>query len=119
MRHPGRKRNFIGIVVMTLLLAVAMPATSFGSEQVRRHGRGRNFDNRKCGKFVNCHDARDGRWDKRGRRNTFSWYQRNRTLRNRSINNNWQSRWRNIGSLNGRHDNRWRNVRARDNRWRN
>jgi hypothetical protein len=40
-------------------------------------------------------------------------------LRNRSINNNWQSRWRKIGSLNGRHDNRWRNVRARDNRWRN
>ena len=103
MRHAGRKRNFVGIIIMTLLLAMAMPATSFGKDKGRRHGR--NFDNRKCGKFVNCHDARDGRWDKRARRNTFSWQQRNRTLRNRSINNNWvNNRWRNVGSLNSRQD---------------
>jgi hypothetical protein len=114
MRHPGKKRNFIGIIIMTLLFAVVMPATSFASDQVRR--RGRDFDNRKCGKFVNCHDARDGRWDKRGRRNTSSW-QRNGILRNRSVNNDSQNnRWRNIGSLNGRHNNRSRNLRTRDNR---
>ena len=40
----------------------------------RRDSRGRQWNNRgtvqdwKCGKFVNCHDARDGRWDDRGRR---------------------------------------------------
>jgi len=38
----------------------------------RGNARGRQWDNRgavqdwKCGKFVNCHDARNGRWDGRG-----------------------------------------------------
>src|SRR5687767_9937284 len=88
MMHSGSERKFVGIIVMALLLVVAIPATSFGKEQGRRNGRGRNFDSRKCGKFVNCHDARNGRWDGRGRRNAFRSYQRD---------NRWQfSRWRNI-----------------------
>jgi len=36
-------------------------------------GRNRNYTrhyNKKCGKFVNCHDARDGRIDGRGPRGT-------------------------------------------------
>ncbi len=33
----------------------------------RINGRGRNQD-WKCSVFVNCHDARDGRWDGRGPR---------------------------------------------------
>src|SRR5215467_1982618 len=33
--------------------------------------RGRD-QNWKCGKFVNCHDARNGRWDGRGP-NRFAW----------------------------------------------
>jgi len=59
MKHFGSRRNLIAITVMSLLLAMAIPATSFGKDR-GRHGRGRN-DGKKCGKFVNCHDARDGR----------------------------------------------------------
>ena len=53
-------------------------------------GRNRNYTrhyNKKCGKFVNCHDARNGRIDGRGPRGTsvgnIAW--RNR-LRNRNTN---------------------------------
>jgi hypothetical protein len=49
--------------------------------------------NKKCGKFVNCHDARDGRIDGRGPRGdrvgNVVW--RNR-LRNRNTNNVWRNR---------------------------
>ena len=37
---------------------------------VRRRGNGK-WGN-KCDKFVNCHDARDGRWDNRGPRRRLS-----------------------------------------------
>jgi len=44
----------------------------FGDSDFRRQ-RGRN-QNWKCGKFVNCHDARNGRWDGRGpTRSTGFW----------------------------------------------
>ena len=91
-------------MVMGLLLVVAAPSTSFG--QGRGHGRhnGRDRDwnsgwlrNRKCGKFVNCHDARDGRWDGRGPRgdrvgNVF-WRNRNRNRWDRRNQNlTWQQR---------------------------
>lgn len=66
MKHSSSKRNLIAITVMTLLLAVAMPTTSFGKDRGRQ-GRGRDRQG-KCGKFVNCHDARDGRVDGRGPR---------------------------------------------------
>ncbi len=75
MRRIGSKRKFLAIVVMAILLGVAAPGTSFGHDD---HGinRGReNRDNRKwskrnrkCGKFVKCHGARNGRWDRRGTR---------------------------------------------------
>ena len=43
------------------------------SDRGYRGNRGRNQD-WKCGVFVNCHDARDGRWDGRGpRRTTGIW----------------------------------------------
>ena len=49
--------------------------------------------NKKCGKFVNCHDARNGRIDGRGPRGTrvgnIVW--RNR-LRNRTTNTYWRNR---------------------------
>jgi len=42
----------------------------FSNERIdRTNGRGRN-QNWKCGVFVNCHDARDGRLDGRGPRVT-------------------------------------------------
>lgn len=72
MKQLSSTRNFLAIMIMALLLAMASPATSFGKD---RQGRGQDRDNRewskrnrKCGKFVNCHDARDGRWDRRGAR---------------------------------------------------
>lgn len=51
------------------------------SYEARAQGRGRGESNqdKKCSKFVNCHDASEGRWDARGpRRGTDS--------------NNWDSR---------------------------
>ena len=58
----------------------------FADRDYRGHGR-RN-QNWKCGKFVNCHDARDGRWDRGDRRRNISrnndyWEQRNRYRNNR------------------------------------
>lgn len=79
-----------------MLLAVMIPATASGQGRGRGHGRGGIFGSthNKCGVFVNCHDARDGRVDGRGRRrNILSnsvWRNgiRNR-VRTRDVNNNW------------------------------
>jgi len=109
MTHFGGK-NLVRILTVVLLLIFAVPVTSFGQGRGRR-GRGRDFDNRKCGKFVNCHDARDGRWDGRGPRRNFSrWIWRN----NRWDDDRRRDRWRD------RRDNRWRDTRwwSRDNRFR-
>ena len=59
----------IGIVVASLLPAYAVV-------QGRGHGRGLS---KKSGKFINGHDARDGRWDGRGPRPKISvWRSRHR-----------------------------------------
>jgi hypothetical protein len=120
MRHSGNRRNFVAIIVMALLLAVAMPATSFGKDRGRGNGRGRHSSHWKCGKFVNCHDARDGRRDGRGRRrwnddrsgrrrwrqwdrdnNNWVFHNRNRN-RNRDYDrdNLWRNRQRRISRIN-------------------
>ena len=54
-------------MLFALILLLASPATSSaqGRGRGQGHGRGPNLD-KKCGKFVNCHDARNGRWDGRG-----------------------------------------------------
>lgn len=91
MKYSWSRQNFIAIVVMALLLAIAMPATSFGKDHGRR-GRGRDSDNwgRKCGKFVNCHDARNGRRDGRGpRREWWDDGSRRRRVREWDWNNNF------------------------------
>ncbi|MDX6557617.1 MAG: hypothetical protein QOF72_666 [Blastocatellia bacterium] len=55
-----RKRNRkILLMVASLLLLAALPITSFAQ------GRGRGQE-KKLDRFVNGHDARDGRWDGRG-----------------------------------------------------
>jgi hypothetical protein len=105
MKQLGSTRNFVAIIVMALLMSLAASATAFGTD---RHDRGRNRGNRdnsnwskrnrKCGKFVNCHDARNGRWrrwDERGPRGqrvgNVVW--RNR-IGNRNFNNSrlWRQR---------------------------
>ena len=56
-------------LLFALILTLASPIISFaqgrGNGRGRGQGQGPNLD-KKCAKFVNCHDARDGRWDGRG-----------------------------------------------------
>jgi hypothetical protein len=100
MRKSETKRNLLAIIVMGLLLVIAAP-TSFAQGRGRGHNRGQIWNNgnwtrdRKCAKFVNCHDARDGRLDGRGPRgdrvSNRLW--RTRTNRNRDLNRNlWLQR---------------------------
>ena len=62
-------KKLLGAAALVLMLILSVSADALA--QGRGHGRGRGgFDgfNGKCGKFVNCHDARNGRWDGRGPR---------------------------------------------------
>ena len=57
--------KLIGTAALALLMLLSVAADTFGQ------GRGRRvfgLGDKKCAKFVNCHDARDGRWDGRGPR---------------------------------------------------
>ena len=75
------------IALIALMLMMAMPVTSLAQGRGRGRGRDRDFDrsDRKCAKFVNCHDARDGRWDGRGPRRRFDDRFRFRRFRNRDF----------------------------------
>lgn len=129
------QKRFILSVVAALLLAIAIPSTSFAQDRGNGRGRNRNGDwsnrvrenndwslrdrnrsdrnwrsrtvrngnwdnsrnrnwSKKCGKFVNCHDARAGRLDGRGPRGTRVG---NIVLRNRWRNRNTDTTnvWRN------------------------
>ena len=107
MEVKNGKKNLISVVVLGLLLMLAMPGTAFGDNRDRgdndRNRRGQhnqwNKHNRKCGKFVNCHDARNGRWDRRGPRR----WQANNRWRNRDRDRwSWQNRNRSNYDRNGR-----------------
>jgi hypothetical protein len=97
------KSRILPAVLFALVLGLAMPVTSFA----QGWGRGRKQDKweKKCDKFVNCHDARDGRWDGRGPnrarfndrfddrfdRNRFDdRFDRNRRFRNRDFDNDYR-----------------------------
>ena len=56
-------KTLLGILVVGFLITIA-------SSDAMGQGRGRRVSHldKKCGKFVNCHDARDGRIDGRGPR---------------------------------------------------
>jgi len=125
MNNSSNRRNFTGIVVLGLLLAMAIPATALGQGRGRGRGNGNtrwparttrlsNYD-KKCLKFKNCHDASAGRWDGRGPRGsrvsnilTTRARHRNRYLdnndlvlrsrRNREVRNNFlRNRGRRVG----------------------
>ncbi|MBC8029992.1 MAG: hypothetical protein H7Z16_07760 [Pyrinomonadaceae bacterium] len=105
MKVTRGRQNLISVVVLGLLLMLAMPGTAFGDNRDRndRNRRGQNNEwnrhNRKCGKFVNCHDARSGRWDRRGPRRARI----NNRWRNRNRDNwAWQNRNRSRFDRNGR-----------------
>jgi hypothetical protein len=64
MNTAKRFRAMI-LTAVTAVLLLALP--SIASAQGRGRGWARGHDQSwKCGKFVNCHDARNGRWDGRG-----------------------------------------------------
>jgi hypothetical protein len=100
MKHLRTHKGVLTTIVLTVFLAVAIPATALGQGRGhgQGHGRGRNqtwstWNNKKCGKFVNCHDARDGRWDGRGPRgDRVSNSVRHRRYRNRNTQNRWLQR---------------------------
>ena len=76
-------KTLFGIVVLSLLIVLGVASDALGQ------GRGRRASHmdKKCEKFVNCHDARDGRWDGRGPRRRASWtdndFRRHRRHRDR------------------------------------
>jgi len=64
MRLMKRNRKIV-LVLVSLFLLSALP--TIASAQGRGRGRGQD---KKIDKFINGHDARDGRWDGRGPRGT-------------------------------------------------
>jgi len=85
-----KQGKLFGILVLSLLIVVSVATDAMGQGRGRRVSRG--FD-KKCEKFVNCHDARDGRWDGRGpnRRSGFENTFRRRRNRDRDFDT---MRWR-------------------------
>lgn len=79
-------KTLLGILVVGLSI-------TFASSDAMGQGRGRRVSHldKKCAKFVNCHDARDGRWDGRGpnRGDGLSniIFRRNRRNRDRDFDN--------------------------------
>lgn len=117
MRLPKNRQKLVSIGMLALLLALALPGTAFADQ--REWGRHRGNDrhdrnDRKCGKFVNCHDARDGRWDGRGPRGDRDrrYYRRHRS-NDRWDRSDWRDRNRRFGV---RDINRTNTVRFRRNR---
>jgi hypothetical protein len=123
------RNNILRIAFGTLIICVAS-ASAFAQGRGRGNGHGRNadifsngrFDNRgrnqnwKCGVFVNCHDARDGRVDGRGprtsRNNLFTSRGDRVGYRNRyNMNDYW--RRRHVTSTNNRWQYRSRSWRYR------
>ena len=97
-------KALLGILVVGLVIVFGASSAAMGQRRGRRVS---HWDNR-CEKFVNCHDARDGRWDGRGpnRRTGFTnTFRRHRWHRDRYFdrisrrdhfrNRDWQhNRWR-------------------------
>ncbi|HKU75508.1 MAG TPA: hypothetical protein VJR02_16465 [Pyrinomonadaceae bacterium] len=103
-------KSFFGILVLGLVLLVGLSTDAMA--QGRGRGRGNSNWDKKCAKFVNCHDARDGRWDGRGpnRDSRFNnIFRRNRRVRDRD-GDRWERRRRNR-DRDWDDDRRWRRRR--------
>ena len=89
-----KQRKLFGILVLSLLMVVSVATDAMGQGRGRRASR----MDKKCAKFVNCHDARDGRWDGRGpnRRSEFrNTFFRRRRSRDRDRDGDFDNRrWR-------------------------
>lgn len=102
-------KKLFGILVLGLLLSAGMTTDAMG--QGRGRGRGRDLG-KKCEKFVNCHDARDGRWDGRGRNRNRGYtniFRRHRRHRDRDFDQ--VSRHRRNRDRDWGHNRRWRRNR--------
>jgi len=87
-------KNLLGILVVGLVILFGASSDAMGQ------GRGRRVSHRdkKCEKFVNCHDARDGRVDGRGPNRSSGFpniFRRNRRNRDRDDYINRRGRNRN------------------------
>ena len=96
MKTLKRNRK-IWLILISLFLLAAVPVVASAQ------GRGRGWgQEKKLDKFVNGHDARDGRWDGRGpdyrRRtgynNVFWQERRGNRFRDREFDRNWRYRER-------------------------
>src|SRR5215471_10804134 len=65
MITPAPSRSSVFIITFALAAIFALSTVASGQGRGNGNGAGPNLD-KKCAKFVNCHDARDGRWDGRG-----------------------------------------------------
>lgn len=103
MKHSAVK-IFLGMVVLGFMMFIGLSSDAMAQGR----GRGRGLD-KKCEKFVNCHDARDGRWDRRDRdRDSRFGNIFRRSRRDRDRDDRWERRRRH-------RDRDWDNNR----RWRN
>jgi hypothetical protein len=74
--RPFKIGDMFRVAIVALLLIFAVPFDAWAQDRDRRSD---EREDKKCEKFVNCHDARDGRVDGRGpRRRTVSWDDRDR-----------------------------------------
>src|SRR5262245_57310956 len=79
------------ITILAIAVNLAMSGETFAKQ---RRGR---FNDKKAEKFINGHDARDGRWDGRGPRSRFGdrWDRDGRfRFGNRRDRDEWRDRWR-------------------------
>ena len=60
-----RNSLMIGGLAVLVLIGGSYEASAQG------RGRGQSKEDKKCSKFVNCHDASEGRWDGRGPRRDY------------------------------------------------
>ncbi|HEY9432228.1 MAG TPA: hypothetical protein VI260_12270 [Blastocatellia bacterium] len=96
-------------LLITTLAVVVNLALSGETYAKQRRGR---FNDKKAGKFINGHDARDGRWDGRGPRARFG------DRRGRDGRFRFRDRWDRDDWRNRRRDDDWRRHRMpRGRRW--
>ena len=122
MTAVSKSLGILGIVVFGLIVVVSLPVTT--SAQGRGRGRDKDFEKseRKREKFINGHDARDGRWDGRGPSRSRERYfdddfGRFRRQRNRDYYNDdyWRLRRMRHRGWNSYDDDGYRRLRRRGN----